>query len=744
MTRRSLALTAAVAVGLAFSGLALGRSVSLTQANAVPGSVGGRTVPTTVWFQGYLADSASGEPVNATYDVQASIYDSAVLGTQLWGPETHSSVVVTEGWFNIELGSIVGGLPAFDSPPYYLELSVNGETLTPRLKLASVPAAFRASSADESDEDWTIDGEDIYRTDGRVWIGLSTLLDGRSGSAPEGAGVGGRTMPSQQTVKFVSFSAAHEIASLGYLAPSTSCGPGLAGVEGDLFPVPACDGVGCGYDESNCGVRGVGVGDSYGFGVAGYTYGRAGALTGGVLGSDFEGTNWGALGYLDGSQTPWGVYTPYDACVGGTLSLPDGAAEGYVLTSDASGNATWQQVGSGGILPFYGEYGGSQHAFSVSYTGSELYDAGQFFIVDPNCDGHALYVHSAGTGAVIGGRQSNDTDSGGGVADFCILGTGNPSSVVEARTNGSGPAYYGASAGETAAEFYASSGSDHVLHVEYTGSGEVDPVAVYGGAAPSDARGIGGLFEGGYIGCMGQVSPSGGEGYIGVYGWVAGGSGVNIGVYGGASGDGSSGIVGEADAGASDSHAGLFIGDVDIDGTLTKTAGSFKIDHPLDPENKYLYHSFVESPDMKNVYDGVVTLDESGAAWVELPEWFEALNADFRYQLTPIGAPAPDLYIADEMESCRFRIAGGEPGLRVSWQVTGIRRDRYAQEHRIPVEEYKPPKERGKYLHPELYGAPQERRVWYDPGRREAAERLAERRSTHGLRPEQAGADQEK
>jgi hypothetical protein len=57
-------------------------------------------------------------------------------------------------------------------------------------------------------------------------------------------------------------------------------------------------------------------------------------------------------------------------------------------------------------------------------------------------------------------------------------------------------------------------------------------------------------------------------------------------------------------------------GNTDILGTLTKPAGSFKIDHPLDPANKYLYHSFVESPDMKNMYDGNVTTDEAGLATV--------------------------------------------------------------------------------------------------------------------------------
>jgi hypothetical protein len=163
-------------------------------------------------------------------------------------------------------------------------------------------------------------------------------------------------------------------------------------------------------------------------------------------------------------------------------------------------------------------------------------------------------------------------------------------------------------------------------------------------------------------------------------------------------------------------------GDLTIGGDLQKGGGSFRIDHPLDPANKYLSHSFVESPDMKNVYDGVVVLDDKGEAEIELPDWFGALNKDFRYQLTAIGAPAPNLYIAEEISDdgaatsnynnnkSRFKIAGGTSGMKVSWQVTGIRKDPWANAHRISVEEDKADKERGYYTYPELYMVSQKRK----------------------------------
>ncbi|HET9695771.1 MAG TPA: hypothetical protein VFP40_02815 [Terriglobales bacterium] len=147
-------------------------------------------------------------------------------------------------------------------------------------------------------------------------------------------------------------------------------------------------------------------------------------------------------------------------------------------------------------------------------------------------------------------------------------------------------------------------------------------------------------------------------------------------------------------------------GSLSVTGYVYKAGGTFKIDHPLDPANKFLYHSFVESPDMKNIYDGIVMLDDSGEAWVSLPDWFEALNRDFRYQLTAIGAPPAGIYIASEISGNKFKVAGGAPKMKVSWQVTGIRQDAYAKAHPLPVEEDKPKEYKGYYLHPQEFNQP--------------------------------------
>ena len=234
-----------------------------------------------------------------------------------------------------------------------------------------------------------------------------------------------------------------------------------------------------------------------------------------------------------------------------------------------------------------------------------------------------------------------------------------------------------------------------------------ETVGVYGSGANPFSRAGG-------IGVMGEADTE-----VGVYGQSASGAGVSAfstqgpGVRGvslhgtgvfGMSLD--TGILGWGGA-----LAALFIGDVDVTGNLWKAGGGFVIDHPQAPAKKLLRHSFVESPDMKNVYDGVVKCNARGEAVVRLPGWFEALNSDYRYQLTALGAPAPNLVIASGIRDNRFIIRGGAKNLRVCWQVTGIRRDAWAKRHRLVVEEQKSAAQRGKLLHPEAHGVPRRRGI---------------------------------
>jgi len=162
-------------------------------------------------------------------------------------------------------------------------------------------------------------------------------------------------------------------------------------------------------------------------------------------------------------------------------------------------------------------------------------------------------------------------------------------------------------------------------------------------------------------------------------------------------------------AGIAGSMAGRFIGNTRVEGNLvvtgsiSKGSGTFKIDHPDDPENKFLVHSFVESPDMMNVYNGNAITDANGFVTVELPDYVENANKDYRYQLTPIGQFAQCI-IKEKVKGNKFVIQTDKPNVEVSWMITGIRSDPYANQNRIVPVVDKDQNEKGKYLHPEAYG----------------------------------------
>jgi hypothetical protein len=114
--------------------------------------------------------------------------------------------------------------------------------------------------------------------------------------------------------------------------------------------------------------------------------------------------------------------------------------------------------------------------------------------------------------------------------------------------------------------------------------------------------------------------------------------------------------------------------DLDVSGQLTAVMKAFKIDHPMDPANKFLLHATVEAPECINMYRGTVATDHKGEATIQLPAYFEALNIEFCYQLTVLG----DLAFAAVTEQIRansFKIKSNKPSARVCWQVTGVRKD---------------------------------------------------------------------
>lgn len=293
-----------------------------------------------------------------------------------------------------------------------------------------------------------------------------------------------------------------------------------------------------------------------------------------------------------------------------------------------------------------------------------------------------------------------------------------------------------------------------VLGEAFPTVGQNDGIGVWGRAvslpdASNQGFGLGGFFQGNFTGVAGIA---GARAWAGVWG-VGGTVDVNVytaGVRGDANGadwggyfEGTSGQNGGlagiafgaqfgglfegpsiansgfvtaglfADRNGSD-YAAIFDGNVlVVNGTINKSATNFKIDHPQDPENKYLVHTAMESPDMKNLYDGIIVTDNNGFATVELPGYFEALNKDFRYQLTVIGTFAQAI-IKEKITGNRFVIQTSEPNVEVSWQVTGVRKDPYAEANRTIPEIEKEGHEKGKYLHPHLYGQPDTKSILYN------------------------------
>jgi len=399
-----------------------------------------------------------------------------------------------------------------------------------------------------------------------------------------------------------------------------------------------------------------------------------------------------------------------------------GSSAGQVLASNG-GVVIWQtpSTGGGGLtLPYSEVVDHGTYAFSVANTGigpgiygGSIANTG---VVGDSIVGYGVMGRNVTTlceGHL--GDPSAGVYGGGGTNGVGVLGRHTGSgNYGEIGMNVAGIRGYGA-AGSSSGVSGVSDGGDGVQGQTST----AHKSGVYGLTTVSYGFGVfgrnmgtsttGGLAADG-SGAFGQ-HPAGNDGYLGTY--TAGVLGYGSSGKRGVEANSINGVAlyafnsGTGHAGQFEGHVKI-TGNLSVSGTVSKGGGTFTIDHPLDPENRTLAHSFVESPEMMNVYDGVVVLGENGQAVVELPAYFEALNRDFRYQLTAIGAPGPGLYIASKICQNRFKIAGGVAGLEVSWQVTGVRKDAWAERNRVMVEVDKPVEARGLYLHPEAFGLPAE------------------------------------
>jgi len=633
-------------------------------------------VPSTMSYQGVLRDAAGNVVLDASYSMEFSLYTLEIGGTLLWSEG--QTLPVVGGIVNATLGHSVPLELPFDET-YWLGISIEGESELPRTELTSAPYALHAASAPLA---LPFTGEVASSGDAFAVIntGSGTAVRGHAGGTGEGGFF---------SVGNVGSAAAALHAYTDGTGPalySHAAGGGKAGhFEGDVYVEAGNLGIGVPNPSANLDVAGT-------------------------------------------------------AKMGG-FQLTDTPSPGLVLTSDASGVGTWQaaagNIGGGGTADYVPKFTGA-----ATIGNSAIYETGGQVAIGTTTSDGMLTVESAGSEPAVsltntssstsyhvlraereGAMQVNDSvvaliaaesSTGGSFLDCTKLYQSGSASVFWVDLDGGIYSVGGMliSSNETEvidAYSYHHSADTRVLSGVYAPDGGVayDATGVYGESKPQDYYGYGGKFVGGYVGAYGLVESTGGQQYYAVKGKCTGGSGTNVGAVGEATGSGTNyGVYGTAGGGAAD-WAGYFAGDVNVTGTFYNPASALVLDHPLDPAEQYLRQPAVHSDEMKNVYDGVVVLDSAGEAWVELPDWFEALNSDFRYQLTCVGGFAP-VYVADEVAGNRFRIAGGDPGMKVSWMLTGVRHDAYAEANGVLVEEQKRADERGKYLQPEAHGAPPE------------------------------------
>ena len=347
--------------------------------------------PRLLNVQGVLTDNTGAVLPDNTYTITFRLYDVPTDGTPFYS--TYRSVTQVGGVFSVVLGETEPIDPGFFAGNLYLAMQFTEDTeMEPRIRLTGAPFALRASSVDlgvigptelapnsvvrsingmhdnfslvaganvtitqvdtalviaattgsgGDDGDWIIVGDDLYHYDGSVY--LQSTPGAAAAGERDGDGNGDKRDPATSKLSVRAFNEG----IYASMVEDNNLAEGRAAVFGKRSRSATNPGTGFGVYDSNAGVTGYNLwGDSYTWGVSGYTWFDT-AHTAGVFGSDNTTEYWAALSYRDGLSNLWGIYTPNSAHVGGmaevgALRFQLGAQPGYLLTSDANGNASWQ------------------------------------------------------------------------------------------------------------------------------------------------------------------------------------------------------------------------------------------------------------------------------------------------------------------------------------------------------------------------------------------------------------------
>jgi hypothetical protein len=400
----------------------------------------------------------------------------------------------------------------------------------------------------------------------------------------------------------------------------------------------------------------------------------------GVFGDTNDQSGIGVYGQNTGGGTAVRGFSPSGTGVRGESNFQSGV----VGVSYASG--------AGGVGVF-GSAGGNNGSAGVHGVSS---NAAGYGVVGTNHVGTAIFGYTEADTAFAVSGQNNVGVAVRGLGVLGVLGEGSLSDGVRGTTSASGAAgvsgihpgsgigVYALSTNGTALEAYGGG---------YTGIYGTGPVnGIHGLTANNSASAVYALNTGN--------------------GW---------GVYGAS---GTSGGTGTGVAGVNGNAAGYA---VYSNGNFTSSGGkSFQIDHPFDPENKYLNHFCTEGAEPLNVYSGTVTTDDKGFATVALPDYFAEINKNPRIQLTVVD-DSDDFVMAKvtkKVEGCQFTIRTSKPGVEVFWRVEATRNDNWMRVHGFKVEQEKPEQYRGKYLNPEFFGKPETSGQFYMPKMEGTAQKL--------------------